>query len=211
MHPLWPLSSLCQRYISFFILFREDPEDSLWASKRPSSYLRIRLQCFTRSFRRCSASRRFSWRHLEMTSLNMRSWVVGIRKDSRRCPRQCRDASKVSEADWSPPTAMSKRCSQTATQRVLAWSKTLMSLVPSKEMLDTYVFMAGSRSFAASGSTRLMVLETLAQLVRWYSAIMQLTWFLSFHASRGRISGCKCIMAQAATSSRGDGCSPAYS
>ena len=69
-----------------------------------------------------------------MTSLNMRSWVVGMRNDSRRHPRQCWDASKVSEANWSPPTAMSKWCSQTATQRVLAWSKTLTSLVSSKEI-----------------------------------------------------------------------------
>ena len=76
-----------------------------------------------------------------------------MRKDSRRRPRQCREASKVSEADWSPPTAMSKWCSQTATRRVLAQSKTLTSRVPSNEMLDTYVFMAGNKSFAASGST----------------------------------------------------------
>ena len=45
---------------------------------------------------------------------------------------------------------MSNRCSQMATQRVLAWSKTFTSLVPSKDMFETYVFMAGSRSFAAS-------------------------------------------------------------
>ena len=89
-----------------------------------------------------------------------------MRKDSRRHPRQCRDASKVSEADWSPPTAMSRRCSQTATQRVLAWFKTLTSRVPSNEMLDTYVFMAGSKSFAASGSTGDKVVETLVLLVR---------------------------------------------
>ena len=100
------------------------------------------------------------------TSLNVRSWVVGMRKDSRRHPRQCRDASRVSEADWSPPTAMSKWCSQTATRRVLARSKTLTSRVPSNKMLDTYIFMAGSRSFAASGSTGHMVVETLALLVR---------------------------------------------
>ena len=87
------------------------------------------------------------------TSLNVRSWVVGMRKDSRRHPRQCQDASRASEADWSPPTAMSNRCRQMATRRVLAWSKTLTSLVPSKDMFETYVFMAGSRSFAASGST----------------------------------------------------------
>ena len=140
----------------------------------------------------------------------MRSWVVGMRKDSRRCPRQCRDASRASEANWSPPTAMSNRCSQTATQRVLAWSKTLTSLVPSKDMFETYVFMAGSRSFAASGSTGHMVFETRALLVRWYSAIMQLTWFPSLPASQGRISGCRCLMAQPATSSRGDSCCPAY-
>ena len=141
----------------------------------------------------------------------MRSWVVGMRKDSRRHPRQCCDASKVSEANWSPLTAMSSRCSQTATQRALARSKTLTSRVPSNEMLDTYVFMAGSKSFAASGSTGHRVAETLALLVRWYSTIMQTTWFLSLLASRGRISGCKCLMAQPATSSRGGGCSPAYS
>ena len=86
------------------------------------------------------------------TSLNMRSWVVGMRKDSRRHPRQCRDMSKVSEADWSPPTAMSKWCSQMATWRVLTQSKTLTSRVPG--------------SFAASGSTGLMVIETLVLLVR---------------------------------------------
>ena len=141
----------------------------------------------------------------------MRSWVVGMRKDSRRHPRQCCDASKVSEADWSPPTAMSRRCSQTVTQRVLAWSKTLMSQVPLNETLDTYVFMAGSKSFAASGSTGDKVVKTLALLVRWYLAIIQLTWFPSLYASRGRISGCKCLMARPATSSRGDSCSPAYS
>ena len=71
--------------------------------------------------------------------------------------------------------------------------------------------MAGSRSFAASRSTGHMVVETLVLLVRWYLVIIQLTWFLSLHASRDRISGCKCLMAQPATSSRGDGCSPAYS
>ena len=137
--------------------------------------------------------------------------MVGMRKDSRRHPRQCRDVSKVSEADWSPPTAMSRRCSQTATQRVLAWSKTLTTWVPSNETLDTYLFMAGSKSFAASRSTGDKVVETLALLVRWYSAIMQLTWFPSLCASQGRISGCKCLMAQPATSSQGGGCSPAYS
>ena len=83
-----------------------------------------------------------------------------MRKDSRRHPRQCHDASKVSEADWFPPTAMSRRCSQTATRRVLAWSKTLTSWVPSNETLDTYVFMAGSKSFAASGSTGNKVVKT---------------------------------------------------
>ena len=60
----------------------------------------------------------------------------------------------------------------------------------------THVFMAGSRSFAASRSTRHMVVKTLALLVRWYSAIIQLTWFPCLRASRGRISGCKCLMAQ---------------
>ena len=50
------------------------------------------------------------------TSLNVRSWVVGM----RRHPRQCCDASKVSEANSFPLTAMSSRCSQTATQRALA-------------------------------------------------------------------------------------------
>ena len=68
--------------------------------------------------------------------------------------------SKVSEATWSPLTAMSSRCSQTATQRALARSKTLTSRVPSNETLDTYIFMAGSKSFAASGSTRDKVVET---------------------------------------------------
>ena len=134
---------------------------------------------------------------------------MGMRKDSRRCPRQCCDASKVSEANWFPLTAMSSRCSQTATQRALARSKTLTSRVPSNETLETYVFMAGSKSFAASGSTGDRVAETLALLVRWYSAIMQTTWFPSCLASRGRISGCKCLMARPATSSRGDDCSPA--
>ena len=129
------------------------------------------------------------------------SWVVGTRKDSRRHPRQRCDMSKVSEATWSPLPAMSSRCSQTATQTALAWSKTLTSRVPSNEMLDTYVFMAGSKSFAASGSTGDKVVETLALLVRWYSAIMQTTWFPSLLASQGRISGCKCLMAQPATSS----------
>ena len=136
---------------------------------------------------------------------------MGTRKDSRRHPRQCCDMSKVSEATWSPLTVMSSRCSQTATRRALAWSRTLMSRVPSNEMLDTYVFMAGSKSSAASGSTGDKVVETLALLVRWYSAIMQTTWFLSLLVSRGRISGCKCLMARPATSSRGGGCSPAYS
>ena len=100
------------------------------------------------------------------TSLNVRSWVVGMSKDSRRCPRQCYDASKVSEADWSPPTAMSRRYSQTATQMVLARFKTLTSWVPSNGMLDMYVFMAGSKSFAASRSTGDKVVETLALLIR---------------------------------------------
>ena len=89
-----------------------------------------------------------------------------MRKDSRRRPRQCRNASKVSEANWSPPTAMSRRCSQTATWRVLARSKTLTSWVPLNETLDTYVFMAGGKSFAASGSTGDKGVETLALLVR---------------------------------------------
>ena len=136
---------------------------------------------------------------------------MGMTKDSRRCPRQCCDMSKVSEASWSPLTAMSSRCSQTATWRALARSKTLMFWVPSNETLDTYIFMAGSKSFAASGSTGDKVVETLVLLVRWYLAIMQTTWFLSLLASQGRISGCKCLMAQPATSSRGGGCSPAYS
>ena len=136
---------------------------------------------------------------------------MGTRKDSRRHPRQCCDVSKVSEADWSPLTAMSSRCSQTATRRALARSKTLMSWVPSNETLDTYVFMAGSKSFAASGSTGDKVVETLALLVRWYLVVMQTTWFPSLLATRGRISGCKCLMARPATSSRGGGCSPTYS
>ena len=119
--------------------------------------------------------------------------------------------SKVSEANWSPLTAMSSRCSQTATRRALARSKTLTSQVPSNETLDTYVFMAGSKSLAASGSTGDRVAETLALLVRWYSAIMQTTWFPSHLASRGGISGCKCLMARPAASSRGDGCSPTCS
>ena len=144
------------------------------------------------------------------SALNVRSWVVGMRKDTRRHPRQCCDVSKVSEATWFPLTAMSSRCSQTATRRALAWSKTLTSWVPSNEMLDTYVFMAGSKSFAASGSTRDKVVQTLALLIRWYLVIMQTTWFPSLLASRGRISGCKCLMAQPATSSRGGGCSAAY-
>ena len=46
--------------------------------------------------------------------------VVGIRNDSRRGPRLCREASKVSETNSSPPTDISSRCSQTATRRVLA-------------------------------------------------------------------------------------------
>ena len=136
---------------------------------------------------------------------------MGMRKDSRRHPRQCCNMSKVSEANSSPLTAMSSRCSQTATQRALAQSKTLMSRVPSKETLDTYVFMAGRKSFAASGSTGGRVAKTLVLLVRWYSTIMQTTWFLRRLASRGRISGCKCLMARPATSSRGGSCSPACS
>ena len=103
---------------------------------------------------------------------------------------------------------MSSRCSQTATQRVLAWSRTLTSQVPSNEMLDTYVFMAGSKSFAASRSTGNKVVETLALLVRWYSVIMQLTWFPSLFASQGRISRCKCLMARPDTSSRGAAAPP---
>ena len=138
----------------------------------------------------------------------MRLWVEGMRKDSRRHPRQCCDMSKVSEANWSPLAAMSSRCSQTATRRTLARSKTLTSRVPSNETLDTYIFMAGSKSFAAFRSTGDRVAKTLALLVRWYSAIMQTTWFPSRLASGGRISGCKCLMAQPATSSRGGSCSP---
>ena len=109
---------------------------------------------------------------------------------SRRCSRQCCDTSKASEANLSPLTAMSSRCSQTATRRALARSKTLTSWVPSNETLDTYIFMAGSKSFAASGSTGDKFVKTLALLIRWYSAIMQTTWFLSLLASQGRISGC---------------------
>ena len=88
------------------------------------------------------------------TSLNERSWVAGTRKDSRRHPRPCCDASNVLEAISSPLTAMSSRCSQIATRRALAWSKTLTSWVPSNEMLGMYVFKAGSKGFSASGSTR---------------------------------------------------------
>ena len=136
---------------------------------------------------------------------------MGMRKDSRRHPRQCCDESKVSEATWSPLAAMSSQCSQTATWRALARSKTLTSWVPSNEMLDTYVFMAGSESFATSGSTGDKVVETRVLLVRWYSVIMETTLFPSLLVSRGRISGCKCLMTRPATSSRGGGCYPAYS
>ena len=69
----------------------------------------------------------------------MRSWVVGMRKDSSRHPRQCCDVSKVSEANWCPLTAMSSRCSHTATQRALAQSKTLTSWVPKAESQDAKV------------------------------------------------------------------------
>ena len=66
------------------------------------------------------------------TSGKVRLLVLGVRNDSRRGPWWCCEASKVLETIPSPPTAISSRCSQTATRRVLARSITLTSLEPSK-------------------------------------------------------------------------------
>ena len=60
-------------------------------------------------------------------------------------------------------------------RRVLACSMTLTSREPSKETFDMYEARLGNRGFAASGSIGDCVEETLALLVRWYSAIMQTT------------------------------------
>ena len=83
---------------------------------------------------------------------------------------------------------MSRRCSQVAIQRVLALSTTLTSLVPWNPTPPVYLSMGGSNSVAASGSTRLRLKEPWAWLARWYSAIMQSTWFPRLWVSRSNTS-----------------------
>ena len=151
---------------------------------------------------------------VETTANNLPKCEVmgsGDEKDSRRRPRQCCDVSKVSEANWSPLTAMSSRCSQTATWRPWHGPRPSRPQYPQMRHWTHTSLWQAAKVLLPAGSTGDRVVETLALLVRWYLAIMQTTWFLSLLASRGRISGCKCLMARPATSSRGGGCSPAYS
>ena len=83
---------------------------------------------------------------------------------------------------------MSRWCSQVAIRRVLALSTTLTSLVPWNPTPPVYLSKGGSNSVAASGSTRLRLEEPWAWLTRWYSVIMQSTWFPRLCASRGNTS-----------------------
>ena len=70
---------------------------------------------------------------------------------------------------------MSNLCSQTATRRALAQSTTLMLREPSNERFGTYDDRLGRRGLAVSGKIGDSLQETLALLVRWYSAIMHTT------------------------------------
>ena len=64
-----------------------------------------------------------------------------------------------------------------AIQRVLALSMTLTSLVPWNPTPPVYLSTGGNNSVTASGSTGLRLEEPWAWLARWYSTIMQSTWF----------------------------------
>ena len=167
---------------------------------RSSSSPQICVWCPWRLASKMSSAHWFSSRTRSTTSAKVRLLVIGARSRSTRGPLLCWVASRVWEVIWSlSATAMSRRCSHVAIWRVLALSTTLTSLVPWNPTPPVYLSKEGSNTVAASRSTGLRLEEPQAWLARWYSTIMQSTWFPSIRVSHSNTSRWRCVIPRVAT------------